>query len=335
MRHARNLTGDGRLVLRLGCYFTCAFFLAGPIADLAAQQTSDPLKQGFVQPPESARPRVWWHWMNGNITKEGIKLDEEWMHRAGLGGFQNFDAALFTPQVVEKRLAYMTPDWKDAFKYATTLADQLGMEEAIAGSPGWSETGGPWVPAKEAMKKYVWSETDVEGGQPFTGTLAHPPSNTGAFQNLPIEDIGGALGTPFKAPEFYADSQVVAFKVPESEVAADQLQPKITSSGGSIDPALLSDGDLVKTVSLPMAKEIGDTAWIQFEYPQPQTVRALTIVVSGKGAFDAFLPPGVKAAGRSRPARMGIAITWWSISPKADRRSIRLLLRRSRRSSSG
>ena len=155
---------------------------------VSAQSKPDPLRSGFENPPASARPRVWWHWMNGNITKEGIKLDLEWMHRVGLGGFQNFDAALFTPQVVDKRLAYMTPDWKDAFKYATTLADQLGLEEAIAGSPGWSETGGPWVPGSEGMKKYVWSETRVEGGKPFRGTLAHPPTNTGAFQNLTIED---------------------------------------------------------------------------------------------------------------------------------------------------
>ena len=105
------------------------------------------LQDGFLNPPASARPRVWWHWMNGNISQEGIKLDLEWMHRVGIAGFQNFDAALSTPQVVNKRLAYMTPEWKDAFKYATTLADQLGMEEAIAGSPGWSESGGPWVPA--------------------------------------------------------------------------------------------------------------------------------------------------------------------------------------------
>jgi hypothetical protein len=70
----------------------------------------------------------------------------------------------------------MTPDWQEAFKSATLLADQLGLEEAIAGSPGWSETGGAWVPAKEAMKKYVWSETRVECGRPFTGKLAHPPS---------------------------------------------------------------------------------------------------------------------------------------------------------------
>ena len=107
------------------------------VANLAsAQKATDALKSGFENPPQEARPRVWWHWMNGNITQEGIRLDLEWMHRAGVGGFQNFDAALFTPQIVDKRLVYMTPDWKQAFKYATTVADQLGLEEAIANSPG-------------------------------------------------------------------------------------------------------------------------------------------------------------------------------------------------------
>jgi hypothetical protein len=132
------------------------------VSTATAQSKLDPLKSGFENPPASARPRVWWHWMNGNITKEGIKLDLEWMHRVGLGGFQNFDAVLSTPQVVEHRLAYMTPEWKDAFKYATVLADQLGLEEAIAGSPGWSESGGPWVPASQGMKK-VRLERDARG----------------------------------------------------------------------------------------------------------------------------------------------------------------------------
>ena len=139
---------------------------------VSAQNSGDALERGFQNPPDSAKPRVWWHWMNGNITKEGIKADLEWMKRVGIGGFQNFDAALNTPQVVEKRLVYMTPEWKDAFKYAATLADQLGLEMAIAGSPGWSESGGPWVPPAQAMKKFVWSETRVEGGQPFTGSAA-------------------------------------------------------------------------------------------------------------------------------------------------------------------
>ena len=96
--------------------------------------------------------------MNGNITKEGIKLDLEWMNRVGIGGFQNFDASLGTPKLVDKRLVYMTPEWKDAFLFTTKLADQLGLEEAIAGSPGWSESGGPWVKPSQGMKKVVWSE---------------------------------------------------------------------------------------------------------------------------------------------------------------------------------
>ena len=149
-------------------------------------KTSENLEHGFQNPPESAKPRVWWHWMNGNITKEGIRADLEWMKRVGIGGFQNFDAdfEMSTPQIVEKRLVYMTPEWKDAFRFTTKLADSLGLEMAIAGSPGWSESGGPWVTPAQAMKKLVWSELRIEGGRPFTGTLPKPPATTGTFQNM-------------------------------------------------------------------------------------------------------------------------------------------------------
>ncbi len=253
----------------------------------AAQGKSDPLKGGFENPPESARPRVWWHWMNGNITKEGIKLDLEWMHRVGLGGFQNFDAALSTPQVVKHRLAYMTPEWKDAFKYATVLADQLGLEEAIAGSPGWSESGGPWVPASQGMKKYVWSETRVEGGKPFTGELAHPPSNTGAFQNLAIHDLLDAPEGSKPIPQFYADAAVIAFRAPASAVPLESLHPKVTASDGTLDAAMLTDGDLEKTVQLPIPA-IGESAWIQYEFPEPQTIRAVTMVTKSLDSLAAM-----------------------------------------------
>ena len=46
------------------------------------------LMRDFLSPPVIAKPRVWWHWMDGNITKEGIRLDLEWMHRVGIGGAQ-------------------------------------------------------------------------------------------------------------------------------------------------------------------------------------------------------------------------------------------------------
>ena len=256
----------------------------------SAQTANDPLRQGFENPPEAARPRVWWHWLDGNITKEGIRLDLEWMHRTGLGGFQAFDASL-GPKVVEKRLVYMSPEWKDAFKYATVLADQLGFEEAIASSPGFSETGGPWVLPNEAMKKYVWSEVRLKGGQRFHGVLPHPPSNTGAFQNLPIEDVGAAMGGVFHAPEFYADSAVVAFRVAKDDIPPEALQSAITSSS-PIDTAILSDGDLTKATNLEMPDNAGEKAWIQYSFSQAQTIRAITIVAGKRSAFEGYLSAG-------------------------------------------
>ena len=260
-----------------------------------AQDKGDPLKNGFENPPMAARPRVWWHWMNGNISKDGIKLDLEWMHRVGLAGYQNFDAALQTPQVVQKRLAYMTPEWKDAFKYAITLGDQFGLEMAIAGSPGWSESGGPWVTGPQGMKKYVWSETHVEGGKAFSGVLAHPPSNTGAFQNEGIQDQLGSSGGP-KLPEFYADAAVVAYKLPASDKSAESLQAKITGSGGSLDAAILSDGDLEKTTGVPIPAA-GEESWVQYEFPEPQAIRAITFVTKDPGFIEALL------AGTSAPEK--------------------------------
>jgi hypothetical protein len=210
----------------------------GQTSAIGQGNPNDALERAFKNPPDSAKPRVWWHWMNGNITKEGIRL--EWMKRVGIGGFQNFDAALQTPQVVEKRLVCMTPEWKDAFKYAATQADQLGLEMAIAGSPGWRETGGPWVPPAQAMKKFVWSETRVEGGRPFTGSLPKPPTATGPFQNIkgacPLAALLGQEDEP--RPENYADSAVVAFRVQGK--AAELWYPK--PAGRSL-PAIASPAD--------------------------------------------------------------------------------------------
>ena len=250
---------------------------------IAAQTSGDALGRGFQNPPASARPRVWWHWMNGNISKAGIKLDFEWMKRVGIAGFQNFDAGLNSPQVVEKRLVYMTPEWKDAFKYAATLADQMGLEMAIAGSPGWSESGGPWVTPAQAMKKFVWSETRVEGGRPFTGVLPKPPTTTGSYQNLARAGRGfGGEAQPTVQPEFYADSAVVAYRAPDNDRPLAELQPKVTSSGGSFDLAMLTDGDLAKSALLPAAP-VGEKAWVQFEFATAQTVRGMTMVTGGGG----------------------------------------------------
>lgn len=153
------------------------------------------LKQDFLNPPQEARPRVWWHWMNGNITQDGIRKDLYWMKKSGIAGFHNFDAGLSTPQIVEKRLEYMTPEWKEAFRLTTHLADSLGLEMTIASAPGWSATGGPWVTPEEAMKKLSFSKMQITGGskKPVTYTIPAAMKTTGFFQNSPSSDSASSM----------------------------------------------------------------------------------------------------------------------------------------------
>jgi hypothetical protein len=265
----------GRL-LRLALCGASALTALPVQADTAAPT----LEEQFRDPPQSARPRVWWHWMNGNITKDGIAKDLAWMKSVGIGGLTNFDVNLMTPQIVPKRLAYMTPEWKDAFRFAASEADRLGLELAIASSPGWSETGGPWVKPEDGLKKLVWSETRITGGKPFTGKIAAPPAVTGPFQTLTkpmgIDDV--ASGEKPKAPpQLYGDIAVLA--VPDLTPA--DIAPKATVTGGAqIDPAALLDEDLMSGAAVPRGD--GTTpGTLVYSYDQPRTIRSATLFIPG------------------------------------------------------
>ncbi len=271
-----------KLYVIASSYLFMALALMGQGSDQTA--VSDGLRRDFLKPPPSARPRVWWHWMNGNITQEGIKLDLEWMKRVGIGGFQNFDAALATPKVVDKRIAYMTPEWKESFRYAVQMADRLGLEVAIASSPGWSETGGPWVKPPDAMKKLVWTETSVPGGKEFSGTLAKPSSMTGPFQAVPHREDLPLPGAETKAPpQYYSDVAVIAYRQPGPDTNEAE-QPTITSSAGNVDLSLLHDGDLVKGIRIPVDGG-PDGGWLRYEYPEARTIYAVTLARPIVGLF--------------------------------------------------
>ena len=164
---------------------------------------TDRMEAGFRTPPAESRPRVWWHWEDGNVTKDGIVKDLEWMHRIGIGGLHHFDASIAIDPVVDKRLVYMDEGWQDAFKLAVHMADSLGMSFGIASSPGWSSTGGPWVSQEDAMKQLVWSSVDVEQGH-FSGTLPKPEYKL----------------------DFYRDIKTIAFRLPESDDAIRAITVK-------------------------------------------------------------------------------------------------------------
>jgi hypothetical protein len=251
------------------------------VATVAKSQSIDSIRRNFIAPPSSAKPRVWWHWMDGNITKDGIRKDLLWMERAGIGGFQNFDAAQTTPQRVKKRLVYMEPEWVDAFHYTTKLADSLKLEMAIAGSPGWSQSGGPWVQPKDGMKKLVWSETYITGGQTVKLTLPKPPGVTGPFQNIPFSRLFGLeTETNEPTPQYGQDVAVIAYKLPETDIPMRALHPVITSSGGSFTLKPLTDGDLATKIVLP-ADTISGFAWIGFAFDRVRSIQAVFIASTG------------------------------------------------------
>ena len=105
---------------------------------------AESLEESFANPPASARPHTWWHWMNGNVTKEGITLDLEAMPRVGVGGAQIFNVADNDSCNIPKGPAdYMSPMFLDLVKHAATEAKRLGIEICMHNCPGWSSSGGP------------------------------------------------------------------------------------------------------------------------------------------------------------------------------------------------
>lgn len=259
---------------------------ARPQSMPASAAAPDPLLAGFRDPPGSARPRTWWHWLNGNITEDGIVKDLTWMKQVGLGGVQAFDANLMTPQVVAKRLAYMTPEWKHAFRLAADTAQRLDLELAIAASPGWSETGGPWVPPADGMKKLVWSETEVAGGRRVAQRLAPPPGVTGPFQSLPFFDPLADFDTTASGKaraHWYADVAVLAYPL-----TATRGPMPARMIGATGDLALLADDDAASVVQLPRGTPAAP-GMLTLDYAAPTTIRSATLFVPR--ALPAFGDP--------------------------------------------
>ena len=134
--------------------------LAATLAVILGQTPRDSFAAGFAEPPAWARPHTWWHWMDGNVTKEGITADLEAMKEAGIGGAQMFTVSQGIPK---GPVDYMGPAWRDMTAFAVKEADRLGIELCIHNCAGWSSSGGPWVTPENAMQVLAWSETKVTG----------------------------------------------------------------------------------------------------------------------------------------------------------------------------
>lgn len=96
----------------------------------------------------------YWEWMNGNISKEGITKDLEYMKAAGIESAFIFDAWV---GVSRGPVDYGSREWIDAVKHACKEAKRLGIVLGLHNSPGYTAMGGPWIKPEESMKQLTWS----------------------------------------------------------------------------------------------------------------------------------------------------------------------------------
>ncbi len=148
----------------------------------AAGPGSD-LEEGFGNPPESARPWVYWFVMDGNLTREGITADFEALKRAGIGGVIFMEVDVGIPRGPVK---FMSPDWRALFKHAVDEAERLGLQITLNAGPGWTGSGGPWVKPEQSMQHLVASAVEVAGPQAFRRSPSAPAAAAGFLRRRPV-----------------------------------------------------------------------------------------------------------------------------------------------------
>ncbi len=168
-----------------------ALSLTAP-ATLAGVQSTDPLARSFVNPPASARPWVYWFWLDGNITKEGITADLEAMKRVGIGGVLIMEVDQGTPV---GPMDFAGPRWRELFTFMTSEAKRLGIEVNMNDDAGWNGSGGPWITPELSMQKLVWTDTDVQGPTHFSAKLPEPKKEAGYYRDVTVLAFPATDGT--------------------------------------------------------------------------------------------------------------------------------------------
>ena len=71
--------------------FIVTVILISPGCTYPGIHTLEEIRSGFLEPPQEARPRALWDWVDGNVQMEEITREMEEAVRMGLGGFDIWD----------------------------------------------------------------------------------------------------------------------------------------------------------------------------------------------------------------------------------------------------
>lgn len=211
---------------------------------LAALST---LEAGFLTPPDSIQTSVYWYWMSDNISKEGVVKDLKAMKSVGIN--RAFIGNIGYKETPYGKVKMFSEEWWDILHTALKTATELDIEIGIFNSPGWSQSGGPWIKPEQSMRYLASSETKITG-----------PKKVNLKLEQPI--------TPFQ------DVKVIAFRAPKDyQHNLAEYSPKITSSVTVANLFKIMDKDKSTSVNLPINKPFV----IDFTTDKDFTARSITI----------------------------------------------------------
>ena len=160
-------------------------FLAGASALLMGCAAADKRETGFVTPPSSVQTGTYWYWIEGNISKEGVEKDLEAMKAAGINRafVANIGGAGTGDPNSQYKVEFMSDEWWNITRAALKKATELGIDIGMFNSPGWSQSGGPWIKAGQTMRYLNSSRTVVKGPGLVTVKLPQPADE---FQDVKV-----------------------------------------------------------------------------------------------------------------------------------------------------
>lgn len=157
--------------------------------------TAGELEPNFRNPPDAARPGVYWYFLNGNLNGQEMTADLESMNAAGLGNLVFLEVDIGEPP--GGPVAFMSPPWQDLFERSVRDAERLGLDITLGIGPGWCGSGGPWVRPEQAMQHLDFSSVEIKGPQKYSAVLPVPAQRSTEWHTL--------------ASPFYEDVAVLAF----------------------------------------------------------------------------------------------------------------------------
>lgn len=233
------------LLMTIPCLIATLFFAS--CETNKGQITSEALESGFITPPDSIQTSVYWYWISDNISEEGVVNDLHAMKKAGIN--RAFIGNIGLDDIPYGKVKMLSEEWWKILHAALKTATELNIEIGIFNSPGWSQSGGPWVKPEEAMRYLAASELRVTGPQKLSRKLEKP---TDIFQ----------------------DVRVLAWPAPKDDrLVLNPQNSTFTSTPHVPGLAKISDGDQLTGISFPAGKEFV----VDMEAKTPFAVRSLTI----------------------------------------------------------